>query len=65
MSLLPNRVDSKDQSREQAEFVQKELQKSAASQQEMLSEMFLVIDAKIDELTKQVDQKIEALAQED
>jgi hypothetical protein len=30
----------------------------------MLSEMFLVIDTKIDELTKQVDQKIEALAHE-
>ena len=55
-------LDSKDQNREHAEFVKQELQKSAASQQEMLSEMFLVIDAKIDELTKQVDQKMEALA---
>ena len=61
--LVAKSLDSKDQSREHAEFVQEELQKSAASQQEMLSEMFLVIDGKIDELTKQVDQKVEALAQ--
>ncbi len=61
--LVAKSLDSKDQSREHAEFVRHELQKSAASQQEMLSEMFLVIDAKIDELTKQVDQKVEALAQ--
>ena len=43
--------------------MQQELQKSAASHQEMLSEMFLVIDTKINELTKQVDQKVEVLAQ--
>jgi hypothetical protein len=61
--LVAKSLDSKDQSREHAEFVQQELQKSAASHQEMLSEMFLVIDGKIDELTKQVDQKVEALAQ--
>lgn len=62
--LVAKSVDSKDQTREQAEFVKQELQKSAAAHQEMLSEMFLVIDTKIDELTKQVDQKIEALAHE-
>ena len=62
--LVAKSVDSKDQGREQAAFVQQELQKSAASHQEMLSEMFLVIDTKINELTKQVDQKIEALARE-
>lgn len=62
--LVAKSLDSKDQNREQAEFVQQELEKSAASHQEMLSEMFLVIDTKIDELTKQVDQKIEALAHE-
>ncbi len=50
--LVAKSLDSKDQNREQAEFVQQELQKSAASHQEMLSEMFLVIDTKIDELTK-------------
>jgi hypothetical protein len=62
--LVAKSLDNKDQNREHVEFVQQELQKSAASQQEMLSEMFLVIDAKIDELTKQVDQKVEALALE-
>jgi hypothetical protein len=61
--LVAKSLDSRDQTREQAEFVQQELKKSAASHQEMLSEMFLVIDTKINELTKQVDQKIEALAQ--
>ena len=61
--LVAKSLDSKDQSREHAEFVKQELQKSATSQQEMLSEMFLVIDAKIVELTRQVDQKVEALAQ--
>jgi hypothetical protein len=62
--LVAKSLASTDQDREQAEFVQQELKKSAASHQEMLSEMFLVIDTKIDELTKQVDQKIEALAHE-
>jgi mevalonate kinase len=62
--LVAKSLDSKDQTREQAEFVKQELQKSATAHQEMLSEMFLVIDTKIDELTKQVDQKIEALAHE-
>lgn len=61
--LVAKSLDSTDQNREQAEFLKQELQKSADSQQEMLSEMFLVIDAKIGELTKQVEQKMEALAQ--
>ena len=61
--LVAKSLDSKDQTREHVEFVKQELQKSAATHQEMLSEMFLVIDTKIDELTKQVDQKVEALAQ--
>ena len=62
--LVAKSLENKDQTREHTEFVQQELKKSAASHQEMLSEMFLVIDTKIDELTKQVDQKIEALAHE-
>lgn len=61
--LVAKSLESNDQTREQAEYVQQELKKSAASHQEMLSEMFLVIDTKINELTKQVDQKVEALAQ--
>jgi hypothetical protein len=61
--LVAKSLESNDQNREQAEFVQQELKKSAAAHQEMLSEMFLVIDTKINELTKQVDQKVEELAQ--
>ena len=63
MSLLPNRWTARIKTASRLNLCKQELQKSAASHQEMLSEMFLVIDAKIDELTKQVDQKIEALAQ--
>jgi DNA anti-recombination protein RmuC len=54
-------LEGKEQNRKQAELLHKELQKSATSHQQMLSEMFLVIDSKIEELTTQVNQKIEAL----
>ena len=60
--LVASSVESRDQNRTQIELLQKEIQKSAAAQQEMLSEMFLVIDAKIEELGTQVDQKVEALS---
>jgi hypothetical protein len=46
----------------QIEQLQKELQRSAAAQQDMLSEMFLAIDGKIEQLGAQVNQKVEALA---
>ena len=59
--LVSISVEDKDQSRRHAELLQKELQKSATSNQQMLSEMFLVIDSKIEELTTQVNQKIDAL----
>lgn len=55
-------VESRDQRRQQTQFFQKELQKSVAGQQEMLSEMFMAIDAKIGELTAQVSRKMEGLA---
>jgi hypothetical protein len=60
--LVSSSVKSKDEAREQADHFQKELQKSASTQQEMLSEMFLVVDSKIEELTTQIKQKTEALA---
>jgi DNA anti-recombination protein RmuC len=60
--LVASSVESRDQNRTQIELLQKEIQKSAAAQQEMLSEMFLVIDAKIEELGTQVNQKVEALS---
>ena len=53
--------EGKEQNRKQAELLQTELRKSATSYQDMLCEMFLVIDSKIEELTTQVNQKIEAL----
>ena len=60
--LVSASVESQDQNRQQAEFFQAELQKSVAGQQEMLSEMFMAIDAKIEELSKQVNRKVEGLA---
>ncbi len=59
--LVSSSVESRDQNRKQTELLQKELQRSATSHQEMLSEMFLVIDSKIEELTTQANLKIEAL----
>lgn len=54
--------ENRDQNRHQAQFFQEELQKSVAGQQDMLAEMFLAIDAKIEELTTQFDRKMEGLA---
>ena len=60
--LVSASVESRDQNRQQAEFFHQELQKSVAGQQDMLSEMFMAIDAKIEELTTQINRKIEGLA---
>ena len=60
--LVSSSVENRDENRTQIELLQKEIQKSAAAQQEMLSEMFLVIDAKIEELATQVGQKVETLS---
>lgn len=60
--LASSSLENRDQNRIQIEFLRKEIQKSATAQQDMLSEMFLAIDAKIEELTKQVSQKVEALS---
>ena len=51
--LVTASVESRDQNRQQAEMFQEELQKSVAGQQEMLSEMFMAIDAKIAEMQRQ------------
>lgn len=61
-NLITASVKSREQNRQQAELFQEELQKSVAGQQEMLSEMFMAIDAKISEMNAQVDRKIEGLA---
>ena len=60
--LASSSLENRDQNRSQTEFLRKEIQRSATTQQDMLSEMFLAIDAKIEELTKRVSQKMEALS---
>jgi hypothetical protein len=60
--LVSSSVEDRDQTRSQIELLQKELQRSAAAQQDMLSEMFLAIDAKIGELAAQVNRKVEGLS---
>ena len=46
-NLITASVETRDQSRQQTELFQEELQKTVAGQQEMLSEMFMAIDAKV------------------
>lgn len=60
--LVTASVESRDRSRQQTDLFQEELQKSVAGQQEMLSEMFMAIDAKIAEMSAQIDRKMEGLA---
>ena len=61
-NLITASVETRKQARQQTEVFEEELQRSVAGQQEMLSEMFMAIDAKIAEMTAQVDRKIEAVA---
>lgn len=61
-NLITATVKSREQNRQQAELFQEALQKSVAGQQEMLSEMFMAIDAKITDLTARIDRKIEGVA---
>jgi hypothetical protein len=60
--LVTASVESRDKARQQTQMFQEELQKSVAGQQDMLNEMFMAIDAKIAEMSAQIDRKIEALA---
>ena len=60
--LVSASMESKDQNRIQTELLQKEILVQAIAQQDMLSEMFLAIDAKIEELAIQVNQKVEDLS---
>jgi len=53
--LVSSSVESRDQNRIQIELLRKEIQKSATAQQDMLSEMFLAIDSKIEELAAQIE----------
>ena len=47
---------------DQTEYVNVELQKNLATQQQMLSEMFLVFDGQLEKLTAELNQKVDALA---
>ena len=60
--LVSASLESKDQNRSQTELLQKEILVQAIAQQDMLSEMFLAIDAKIEGLATQVNQKVEDLS---
>jgi hypothetical protein len=60
--LVSASLESKDQNRIQTELLQKEILVQAIAQQDMLSEMFLAIDAKIEDLAIQVNQKVEAIS---
>jgi hypothetical protein len=60
--LVSASMESKNQNRIQTELLQKEMLVQAIAQQDMLSEMFLAIDAKIEDLTIQVNQKVEDLS---
>jgi hypothetical protein len=60
--LVTASVESRDKARQQTQMFHEELQKSVAGQQDMLNEMFMAIDAKIAEMSAQLDRKIEALA---
>jgi hypothetical protein len=60
--LVTASVESRDKTRQQTQMFHEELQKSVAGQQDMLNEMFMAIDAKIAEMSAQLDRKIEALA---
>jgi hypothetical protein len=60
--LVSSSLESKDQNRIQTELLQKEILASAIAQQDMLSEMFLAIDARIEELAAQVNRKVDDLS---
>ena len=60
--LVSASLERKDQNGVQTELLQKEILEQAIAQQDMVSEMFLAIDAKIEELAKQVNLKVEDLS---
>lgn len=63
-SLVFSSKDSKEQYNSQFDAFQKELQRSAVAQRDALTEMFMVIDKKLSELTAEVNGKIEAISGE-
>ena len=60
--LMAASDDTRRRIHDQTEFVNVELQKNLATQQQMLSEMFLVFDGQLEKLTSELNQKVDALA---
>lgn len=60
-SLVAKSQDSQQKNLAEADYLNSQLQKAASTQQEMLSEMFLVIDSKIANMTAQMNLQISAL----
>jgi hypothetical protein len=60
--LMAASDDTRRRIHDQTEYVNVELQKNLATQQQMLSEMFLVFDGQLEKLTAELNQKVDALA---
>jgi len=60
--LIAASEDIRRKIHDQAEHLNAELQKNLSTQQQMLSEMFLVFDAQLEKLTTELNQKVDALA---
>jgi len=60
--LMAASDDTRRRIHDQTEYVNVELQKNLATQQQMLSEMFLVFDGQLEKLTGELNQKVDALA---
>ncbi len=60
--LMAATDDTRRRIHDQTEYVNAELQKNLATQQQMLSEMFLVFDGQLEKLTAELNQKVDALA---
>jgi hypothetical protein len=60
--LLVASEESRQEIQAQSEHLNSELQKNLNTQQQMLSEMFLVFDAQLEKLTAELNQKVDELA---
>jgi len=60
--LMAASDDTRRRIHDQTEYVNVELQKNLATQQQMLSEMFLVFDGQLEKLTAELNQKVDSLA---
>jgi predicted transcriptional regulator len=60
--LMAASDDTRRKIHDQSEHLNSELQKNLTTQQQMLSEMFLVFDAQLEKLTAELNQKVDTLA---